>query len=94
MLSAEPSTYLLKNKNNIFGLEISSEEIFTPDNYHKFASLESVLKRKKIVVRVDADINIGLGHVYNMLTVLNNIRNEDLLIVMNDKKNLGLKKIS
>ena len=82
----------IKNKNNIFGLEISSEEIFTPDNYHKFASLESVLKRKKIVVRVDADINIGLGHVYNMLTVLNNIRNEDLLIVMNDKKNLGLKK--
>ena len=82
----------IKNKNNIFGLKISSEEIFTPDNYHKFASLESVLKRKKIVVRVDADINIGLGHVYNMLTVLNNIRNEDLLIVMNDKKNLGLKK--
>ena len=82
----------IKNKNNIFGLEISSEEIFTPDNYHQFASLESVLKRKKIVVRVDADINIGLGHVYNMLTVLNNIRNEDLLIVMNAKKNLGLKK--
>ena len=82
----------IKNNNKIFGLEISSEEIFSPYNYHQFATLESVMKRKKIVVRVDADINTGLGHVYNMLTLLNNIRNEDVLIIMNAKKNLGFKK--
>ena len=83
----------LINKNNkIFGLKISHEEIFEVRNYHQFASLESVIKRKKIVVRVNADTNMGLGHVYNMLTVLNNIRNEDILIIMNRKKNLGLKK--
>ena len=81
-----------KNRKRVFGLEISPDEIFSPRNYHDFASLESVMKRKKIVVRVDADINIGLGHVYNMLTILNNIRNEDILIIMKADKNLGLKK--
>ena len=83
---------LINKKNKIFGLKISPEEIFSPYNYHQFASLESVMKRKKIVVRVNADTNIGLGHVYNMLTILNNIRNEDILIIMDRKKNLGLKK--
>lgn len=76
----------------IYGLEISKEEIFSPSNYHDFASLESMMNRKKIIVRVDGDKNIGLGHVYNMLTILNNIRNEDILILMNAKKNLGYKK--
>jgi len=86
---------LLKRKkfgNKIYGLEISKEEIFSPSNYHDFASLESMMNRKKILVRVDGDKNIGLGHVYNMLTILNNIRNEDILILMNSKKNLGYKK--
>ena len=82
----------IKTDNKIFGLGISSDEIFTPHNYHQFAYLESVMKRKKIIVRVDADINTGLGHVYNMLTILNNIRNDDILVIMNTKKNLGFKK--
>ena len=82
----------IKTDSKIFGLGISSDEIFTPHNYHQFAYLESVMKRKKIIVRVDADINTGLGHVYNMLTILNNIRNDDILVIMNAKKNLGFKK--
>ena len=81
-----------KFENKIYGLEISKEEIFSPSNYHDFASLESMMNRKKIIVRVDGDKNIGLGHVYNMLTILNNMRNEDILILMNVKKNLGYKK--
>lgn len=79
-------------QKEIFGLEISKDEIFSPNNYHDFAVLENILNRKKILVRVDADINIGLGHVYNMLTILNNLRNDDILILMNSKKKLGFKK--
>ena len=78
--------------NKIYGIGIPSEEIFSPSNYHDFASLESRMNRKKIIVRVDASKNIGLGHVYNMLTVLNNFRNENILILMSSKKNLGYKK--
>jgi len=86
---------LLKNKKfnqQISGIPLTQDEIFSPNNYHDFATLENVLNRKKIIVRVDGDINIGLGHVYNMLTILNNIRNEDILVVMNKKKNLGKQK--
>ena len=86
---------LLKNKKfdkQVSGIPLTQEEIFSPNNYHDFATLENVLNMKKIIVRVDGDINIGLGHVYNMLTVLNNIRNEDILIVMNQKKSLGKQK--
>ena len=39
-----------KNTNKVFGLEISAKEIFSPTNYHDFASLESIMKRKKILV--------------------------------------------
>ena len=88
---------LLKNKKfnrRISGIPLTQEEIFSPNNYHDFATLENVLNRKKIIVRVDGDINIGLGHVYNMLTVLNNIRNEDILIVMNQKKSLTIRGLS
>ena len=47
------------------------------------------MTKKKILVRVDGHIQIGLGHVYNMLTILNYFRDEQILIVMNHKKNLG-----
>ena len=81
-------------KHNSFGkthhgMELSSDELFTPENYHDFASLESRIKRKKIIIRVDGHSSIGLGHVYNMLTVLNNFRNEDILILMNKNRRLG-----
>ena len=48
--------------------------------------------KKRILVRVDGSKEIGLGHVYNMLTVLNNFKNDNLLVVMNHKKNLGYSK--
>ena len=43
----------------------------------------------KFLIRVDGSKEIGLGHVYNMLTFLNNLDDEKILIVMNKKRNLG-----
>ncbi len=79
-------------KKPYYGIKIPTEEIFSPTSYHDFASLESIINKKRILVRVDGSKEIGLGHVYNMLTVLNNLRREEILIVMNSKKKLGLKK--
>jgi len=83
---------LEKDLNQTYGLGISTEEIFSPNTYHDFAALESVMKRKRIIVKVEADTSIGLGHVYNMLTVLNEIRNEDILVLMKKNRSLGLTK--
>lgn len=76
-----------------YGIKIPTEETFSPTSYHDFASLENIINKKRILVRVDGSKEIGLGHVYNMLTVLNNLRKEEILIVMNSKKNLGFRKL-
>jgi len=49
-------------------------------------------KKKRILVRVDGSRIIGLGHVYNMLTVLEHFQKEEILIVMKDSRKLGAKK--
>ena len=46
-------------------------------------------KGRKILVRVDGTKNLGLGHIYNLLTILNHFRKDKILIVMNAKKRLG-----
>ena len=50
------------------------------------------MNKRRILVRVDASNLIGLGHVYNMLTVLERFKKDDILIVMKTKKNLGIEK--
>ena len=47
---------------------------------------------KKILIRVDGSKKVGLGHVYNMLTILHYFKNEKIIIVMHKKKNLGSSK--
>lgn len=74
------------------GIELSNEEGILVKNYHDLDQIEKILKRKRILVRVDGSKKIGLGHVYNMLTILNHLRNDEILIVMNEKQNLGHQK--
>jgi len=78
-----------KFKKPFYGLKIPSDEGVTISNYHDLDVIEKIIKRKKILVRVDGNREIGLGHVYNILTVLNHFRNDEILIVMNSKKRLG-----
>ena len=85
----------LKNKNfqkPSFGIRLSNSEIFAPSSYHDFGLLEKIFTAKKIIVRVHASEKIGLGHVYNMLTILNNIRNEEILILTQKNNYLAIKK--
>jgi len=50
------------------------------------------MNKRRILVRVDGSKLIGLGHVYNMLTVLERFKKDDVLIVMRTKKSLGIEK--
>tara|TARA_B100001540_G_scaffold308603_1_gene323534 strand:+ start:3896 stop:5545 length:1650 start_codon:yes stop_codon:yes gene_type:complete len=74
------------------GLILSNNELLSLSVYHDFKSFEQILDRKKILVRIDSTVEIGLGHVYNMLTILNHLRNDEILIVMKKNKSLGSKK--
>jgi len=49
-------------------------------------------QQTRFLIRVDGSKEIGLGHVYNMLTFLNNLHDEEILIVMNKNRNLGSEK--
>ena len=50
------------------------------------------MSKRRILVRVDGSKLIVLGHVYNMLTVLERFKKDDVLIVMRTKKSLGIEK--
>jgi len=80
---------LKKIPKNLYGIELSKEEGIVISDYHDLSTVEKIIQRKKILVRVDGNTNIGLGHIYNMLTVLNYLRDNEILIVMNNKKKLG-----
>jgi len=71
------------------GIKLSKNETHTLRSYHDFGIFEQILSRKKILVRIDSGIKIGMGHVYNMLTILNHFRNDEILIVMQKNQNLG-----
>ena len=75
-----------------YGIKLSENEPLALNSYHDFGILEKTLDRKRILVRVDGSNKIGLGHVHNMLTILNHFRNEEILIVMKSDSNLGQKK--
>lgn len=81
-----------KFQSPFYGLKLSENEPIALNSYHDFGILEKILNRKRILVRVDGSNSIGLGHVHNMLTILNHFRNEEILVVMNSKNNLGQKK--
>ncbi len=75
-----------------FGIKLDPNEIFHLQSYHSFGTLEKIIKRKRILARVDGSDLIGLGHVYNMLTILNRFREDEILVVMNKKSKLGSEK--
>ncbi|QLH10225.1 cytidylyltransferase domain-containing protein [Nitrosarchaeum sp. AC2] len=75
-----------------YGLQLLPNEVFSVNSYHDFAKLEKLITRRKILVRVNGSSSIGLGHVYNMLTILNHFRDDEIFIVMHNKKKLGFEK--
>ena len=57
-------TNFLKTKKFIgplFGIKLSSEEVPKINNYHDLGVISEKLKRRKILVRVDADKKLGLA---------------------------------
>ena len=86
----------IKNNGNFvspfYGLKLSNDETHSLRSYSDFGTFEQILNRKKILVRIDSTIKIGMGHIFNMLAILNYFRNDEIMILMHKNRNLGYKK--
>ncbi|TDK64134.1 UDP-2,4-diacetamido-2,4,6-trideoxy-beta-L-altropyranose hydrolase [Bacillus salipaludis] len=52
---------------------------------------EKLLNRKKIVLRVDGYKEIGLGHIFRTLSIANNIIDHEVVFLMCEKHDLGIR---
>ena len=80
--------------DKIFLFKIPKEEGIDIDTYQDWWIAENLLKKQSIVFRVDGDNEIGLGHVYRMITLANRmIFNHNIIFLMDNAKRLGIEKV-
>ena len=73
--------------------EVSEWEGIDIDNYLDWSLAEKILSRKKFLLRVDGDFDIGMGHIYRMISIANNLLEHDVKFVIKKSSNLGLEKV-
>ncbi|HHB2480200.1 TPA: glycosyltransferase [Bacillus cereus] len=78
---------------NITIYVVGSEESIDIDSYTDWWVAEKLLKRKKLIIRVDGYREIGLGHIYRTLTLAHNIFDHEVIFLMNKQYDLGIKLI-
>jgi CMP-N-acetylneuraminic acid synthetase/spore coat polysaccharide biosynthesis predicted glycosyltransferase SpsG len=90
------SNYVQQNSRigkNISIYEIPEQESIDIDDKNDWILAESLLKRKKIVFRVDGYIELGMGHIYNCITLAYSMIEHDVLLVTDEKSKEGIEKI-
>ena len=73
--------------------EVPEEESIDIDNEIDWIATESLMKRKKIIFRADGYIKLGMGHIYNCITLAQAMIGHDILFVTREACELGLRKI-
>lgn len=73
--------------------EISEVESIDIDDRNDWLLAESLLRRMKIIFRVEGHLALGLGHVYNCLTLAYNMMEHDVLLVISKNSREGIEKI-
>lgn len=59
------------------------------DDFEDWMIAEYVARRKKILIRTDADSSLGMGHVYRCLAIAQTLAHHDIMIVTDREKTLG-----
>ena len=80
--------------NNIYIQEISEEEGIDIDDFQDWNLCEYFLQRKKIVIATSGYSKIGMGHIYRMLLVSDQILNHDIHFIVDNKSEVGHQKIN
>ncbi len=73
--------------------EIPEGEATDIDTISDWVVCESMLKRKKIVLRCDGYKALGMGHIYHCLNLAYNLTEHDVILVTNENYEEGLNKI-
>lgn len=73
--------------------EVPEEQSIDIDNMTDWITCESILKRKKIVLRCDGYKELGMGHIYHCLTLAYSLTGNEVMFVTNKSCKEGLKKI-
>ena len=73
--------------------EISEVESIDIDDRNDWLLAETLLKRKKIIFRVEGHLKLGLGHNYNCLTLAFSMMEHDVLLVISKNSREGIEKI-
>lgn len=78
---------------NMSVYEIPEQESIDIDDKNDWILAESLLKRKKIVFRVNGYIELGMGHIYNCITLAYSMIDHDVLLLTDEKAKEGIEKI-
>ena len=86
------------SENSRFGekvgvFEVPEKEAIDIDDATDWVMTESLMKKKKILFRCDGYVKLGMGHIYNCITLAYAMTEHDVLFVTREDCELGLKKI-
>lgn len=88
---------LITKKTRIAGIisvyPISDDEGIDIDNKNDWILSEALLNRKRIIFRVDGYALLGMGHIYNCITLAYAMMEHDVLLVIQEDSLEGIKKI-
>lgn len=78
---------------NVSVFEVPEEESIDIDDKNDWLLTENIMKRKKIIFRVEGYKELGLGHIYNCITLAFSMIEYDTLLVISEKSIEGIEKI-
>ena len=85
-------------ENSRFGeivgvFEVPERESIDIDDASDWIITESLMKKKKILFRADGYVKLGMGHIYNCITLAYSMIEHEVLFVTKEDCQLGLNKI-
>ena len=78
---------------NITVYETDATEAVDIDTEEDWIAAESILRRKKILLRCVGQQKLGMGHIYRCLTIAYKLIGHDLLFVTDSESTMGIEKL-
>ncbi|MCQ2964437.1 MAG: UDP-2,4-diacetamido-2,4,6-trideoxy-beta-L-altropyranose hydrolase [archaeon] len=80
--------------DNIGLIEISKQESIDIDNYEDWWVAERILKKKKILIKTDANHEIGTGHIFRGLAIASKLVKHEVIFLLDEAQPLGIEIVS